>query len=180
MGSLITFARVMNDSMEYLRHYNRLAAELRNNSLEKLEQLEEEVNIIIHKLKFIPVESRPLVELIYPNKETAPEDSYIEELLELAGAQNNPLLHMPEQISILIFVNESTEFIGKLPELLSHRFAHYKAVTDNQVYVIKKSPFARLTSEYLLDIEILAEIIQSKYFIFGHEGEHWFKFDLQD
>lgn len=180
MESLITFAGAINDSMEHLKYYRQIAADLEKNEPEKFERLEEEVRIIIHKLKFIPVESRPLVELVYPNTAVAPIPSYIEELLELAGAQINPLLHVPDQIPTLIFVDPSPQFVGQLPELLAHDFSDYKAVTENQVYLINKSPFAQSKTDYLLDSEILAEIVQSKYFIFGHEGQHWIKFDLRD
>lgn len=166
--------------MEHLKYYRQIAADLEKNEPEKFERLEEEVRIITHKLKFIPVESRPLVELVYPNTAVAPIPSYIEELLELAGAQINPLLHVPDQIPTLIFVDPSPEFVGQLPELLANDFSDYKAVTENQVYLINKNPFAQSKTDYLLDGEILAEIVQSKYFIFGHEGQHWIKFDLRD
>lgn len=168
----------MNNVMVYLKHYNQIVADLKENNPEELEQLEEEVRIIIHKLKFIPVENRPLVELVYPDEKSAPAESYKDELLELAGAQINPLIHMPEQISTLVFVHDNPQFVGELPELLRKDYSDFKAVAENQVYIINKSPFAHLQADYLLDSEILAEIIQSKYFIFGHEGEHWFKFDL--
>lgn len=179
MVSLITFARVMNDAMEHLSYYKQLVADLKITDPANAEQLEEEVRIIIHKLKFIPIESRPLVEFVYPKTENQPDQRYLEELLDLAGAQVNPLIHVPEHISILIFVEKSPEFLSRLPEIIAKDYQDYQAVKNNQVFVLTKHPFAHLPSDYLIDSEILAEIIQSKYFIFGHEGNHWFKFDLQ-
>jgi len=56
--------------MNQLKHYTAIANELHQSEPEKFELLEEEINIIIHKLKFIQIENRPMVEMVdmsHPN-----------------------------------------------------------------------------------------------------------------
>lgn len=163
--------------MIHLKHYSAISNDLQKSNPEKFELLEEELNIIIHKLKFIAIENRPMVEIIDLST-PATDPTYIEELSEIAGAQNNPLVKEAENIEILIFINDNPAFLGKLPELLNNQYSDYKAVKNNNVFIIQKADFAKNKENYLLDTEIFAEIIQSKYFVYGHEGQYWIKFDL--
>ncbi|MBV2226832.1 MULTISPECIES: hypothetical protein [Sphingobacterium] len=163
--------------MIQLKHYTAIANELQESEPEKFEQLEEEINIIIHKLKFIHIENRPMVEIVDLSKPTT-DPTYIEELSEIAGAQNNPLVKEPENTEILIFINDNPAFLGTLPDLLNEQYSDYKAVKNNNVFIIQKPDFGKRKGDFLLDTEIFAEIIQSKYFVYGHEGNHWIKFDL--
>jgi hypothetical protein len=163
--------------MNQLKHYTAIANELQQSEPEKFELLEEEINIIIHKLKFIQIENRPMVEIVDMSQPNA-DPSYLEEISEIAGAQNNPLVKEAENTEILIFINDSPSFFGALPDLLNGQYSDYKAVSSNNVFVVQKPEFAKHKEDFLLDTEILAEIIQSKYFVYGHEGTHWIKFDL--
>ena len=163
--------------MNHLKHYTAIATELKQSKPEKFELLNEEINIIIHKLKFISIENRPMVEIVDLSQPNA-DPSLIEELTEIAGAQNNPLIKESENTDILIFINDSSSFFSSLPDLLNDRYRDYKAVRDNNVFIIQKHDFAKHKEDYLLETEILAEIIQSKYFYYGHEGNHWIKFGL--
>lgn len=163
--------------MIQLKHYTAIANELQDSEPEKFEQLEEEINIIIHKLKFIHIENRPMVEIVDLSKPNT-DPTYIEELSEIAGAQNNPLVKEPENTEILIFINDNPTFLGTLPDLLNEQYSDYKAVKNNNVFIIHKSDFGKRKGDFLLDTEIFAEIIHSKYFVYGHEGNHWIKFDL--
>ncbi|WP_156307018.1 hypothetical protein [Sphingobacterium endophyticum] len=163
--------------MNHLKHYSAIAGELQQADPEKFELLEEEINIILHKLKFISIENRPMVEIIDLSEQKA-DPTYIEELSEIAGAQNNPLVKEPENTEILVFINENPSFLSSLPELLEKHYSDFKAVKNNNVFIIQKAGFAKHAEDFLLDTEIFAEIIQSKYFVYGHEGYHWIKFDL--
>lgn len=163
--------------MNQLKHYTAIANELQQSEPEKFDLLEEEINIIFHKLKFISIESRPMVETI-DHSQPAIDPAYLEELNEIAGAQNNPLTKTPENTDILIFIEPSPNFLGSLPQLLKDQYSDFKAVENNNIFIIQKPEFGKHKEDFLLDTEILAEIIQSKYFVFGHEGNHWIKFDL--
>ncbi len=163
--------------MIQLKHYTAIANELQESEPEKFELLEEEINIIIHKLKFIHIENRPMVEIMDLSNPTA-DPTYIEEISEIAGAQNNPLVKELENTEILIFINDNPAFLGTLPDLLNDQYSDYKAVKNNNIFIVQKPEFAKHKEDFLLDTEIFAEIIQSKYFVYGHEGKHWIKFDL--
>lgn len=163
--------------MHQLKHYTALADRLQQSAPEKHEVLEEEINIIIHKLKFIPLEARPQVEFVNRTADLIDRE-YLEEILEIAGAQINPLANSPEQIDILIFKADSMNFLSTLPELINTEYGDYKAVQDNNIFIILKPDFGLQEDNLLPDTEILAEIVQSKYFVYGHEGEQWIRFAL--
>ncbi|MFZ4260794.1 hypothetical protein ACFRAE_02050 [Sphingobacterium sp. HJSM2_6] len=141
------------------------------------EYLEEEINIIIHKLKFIPQENRPRVNLIVQNQANI-DTSYITELLSVAGAQVQEQTQEQMQEDIVLFINDSDSFLNEIPKWLGQQVQISNAVANNQIYVIQKPQFAQIRENFLVDTEILAEIIQSKYFHYGHEGQYWIKFDL--
>jgi len=163
--------------MNQLKHYTAIANELQQFDPEKFELLEEGINIIVHKLKFIQIENRPIVEIVDFSR-PAIDPSYLEEISEIAGAQNNPLVKESENAEILIFINESPSFLSSLPELLNNQYSDYKAANNNNVFIVHKPEFGKNKEDFLLDTEIFAEIIQSKYFVYGHEGDHWIKFSL--
>jgi len=175
---LLTFAAtIFFPRMDHLKHYTALADNLASTDPQAHETLEEEINILIHKLKFIPMESRPVV-LLQNLSASQIEPDYLEEILAVAGGRKAGLENDLAEIDILIFIQESPDFLSKLPSLLSTQYHGSKAVENNQVYIIQKPAFGSQRSDYLQDIEILAEIVQSKYFIYGHEGSHWMKFGL--
>ena len=163
--------------MDQLKHYTEIANELEGRNPQAFETLEEEINILIHKLKFIPMESRPNVLIQHLNSSVIDQD-YLEEIMQVAGgkllASNQDL----NEADFLIFIHDAPDFFSKLPQLLETQYAEIKAVKDNQIYIINKANFGTVKSDYLQDIEILAEIVQSKYFIYGHEGNSWVKFSL--
>ena len=138
--------------MNHLKHYTAIATELKQSKPEKFELLNEEINIIIHKLKFISIENRPMVEIVDLSQPNA-DPSLIEELTEIAGAQNNPLIKESENTDILIFINDSSSFFSSLPDLLNDRYKDYKAVRDNNVFITDTKVIIGLNSDYKLSLE---------------------------
>ena len=56
-------------------------------------------------------------------------------------------------------------------------FNNLKAVKNNRVYIADGNQYFNRPGPRIIDsIEILAEIINPKQFIFGYEGEGWIKF----
>ena len=163
--------------MNELTYYTEIAEDLQKNNPTAYEELDEEIHIIIHKLKFIPLESRPNVQVI-SNDQSIQQD-YLQELLKVAGAQPIASAVPLEDVEILIFIDETNNYLSTLPVELQTLYAESKAVKNNQIYIIQKSAFAKDKAAYIQDIEVLAEIVQSKYFVFGHEGEEWIKFDIR-
>lgn len=166
----------MNREMLDLTYYSAIAEDLQQHNPEAYEILDEEIHIILHKLKFIPQESRPVTQVI-PLGASLPGD-YLQELMLVAGAQHNEYAVALDDVELLIFIDETNSYLSTLPAQLQETFANCKAVKNNKIFIIQKANFAQDRKDYLQDIEILAEIIQSKYFIFGHEGEYWVKFDV--
>ncbi len=164
--------------MNPFQHYHAFANELMVQNPEAYETLDEEINIIIHKLKFIPKESRPKVKIIQSGSSPIDPD-YLSELIDLAGAQEQIFDLQDNSEDILIFIHEHPSFISEIPNLLTNQEKPSKAIGWNKIYLIQKTAFANNIEDYLEDTEILAEIIQSKYFHYGHEGTHWIKFDVQ-
>lgn len=58
-------------------------------------------------------------------------------------------------------------------------FASLKAVKNDRFYIADGNQYFNRPGPRIVDsIEILAEIIRPKQFIFGYEGEGWIKFSL--
>lgn len=162
--------------MNHLTYYTKIAAELLAENAEIHETFEEEINIILHKLKFIPEQDRPFVQLV-DGLNNFSNEPYLEEIKGIAGGKTNSTNELFD-IDILIFHETSPVFLSNLPKILTDSYAQTKAFKNNKIYIIQKSDFSTSTQDYVLDTEILAEIIQPKYFVFGHEGKYWIQFTL--
>jgi len=58
-------------------------------------------------------------------------------------------------------------------------FSDMKAVKSNRVYIADGNQYFNRPGPRIVDsIEILAEIIHPKQFIFGYEGDGWIKFGV--
>jgi iron complex transport system substrate-binding protein len=58
-------------------------------------------------------------------------------------------------------------------------FADLKAVKNNRLYITDGNQYFNRPGPRIVDsIEILAEIINPKQFVFGYEGDGWMKFSV--
>lgn len=162
--------------MNQLTYYTKIAAELLTENPELHQDFAEEVNIIIHKLKFIPEQDRPYVQLV-DGLNNLSNDPYLEELKSVAGSKSNNTNDLTD-IDILIFHETSPIFLNNLPTILTEQYVQTNAYKNNEIFIIQKQDFAQNQQNYIIDTEILSEIIQPKYFVFGHEGTHWIQFNL--
>lgn len=154
-----------------------------------LEQIEERIGIIVHKLKFIPDSQRPKVSYL---RETDPwrftPDAYVDQAIRLAGGipQTDPSQpdFAPETL-IILSDQPVVSLLATLPMLLSSSFwPDTNAVKNNQVFLVHHPEYLR--PEYLRtqglhpadDVEILAEIIHPGYFVFGRNEDAWMQFDI--
>jgi len=158
-----------------------------------LEELNERVDIIRHKLKFS--ESKPTVACIEWLEPMMVSGNWIPGLVSIAGGVsvlaeegkhspyinwddirlNDPdiLLVMPCGFSIERTLKE-IDLLLQLPG-----FTELKAVKNNRVYIADGNQYFNRPGPRIVDsIEILAEIIHPKQFIFGYEGDGWIKFAL--
>jgi len=157
-----------------------------------IEDLEERIDLIKHKLKFFP--AKPKVALIEWLSPIMVAGNWIPELVESAGG--TPLLaengkHSPfvewQQIydanpDILIVtpcgfsIARTLQEIDLLLNLPGWR--DLEAVKNNRVYIADGNAYFNRSGPRIVDtIEILAEIITPKYFNYGYEGEGWIKFE---
>ncbi|BAU52122.1 cobalamin-binding protein [Mucilaginibacter gotjawali] len=156
-----------------------------------LEDLNERVDIIRHKLKYI--DNKPTVACVEWLEPLMISGNWAPELVTIAGG--TPILaeagkHSPyvkwEDIKsldpdiVLIMpcgfpIERTLKEIHLLLQLPG--FNELKAVKNNRVYIADGNQYFNRPGPRIVDsIEILAEIIHPKQFIFGYEGSGWIKF----
>ncbi|ERJ59543.1 hypothetical protein [Sphingobacterium paucimobilis] len=156
--------------------YKEIIATLRRQDDALAEYWEEEIDTIIHKLKFLTADAIPSVCIVDQNNDF--QSSYspiLQEKVKVAGG--NLTNSLQDDIAIFIILQRDESLYGTMPDFLN-RHAGSKAITNNHVYIVQTAQFDENENTYLQDVEILAEIIQPKYFIFGRNGSDWIKFDL--
>ncbi|MBD1385980.1 cobalamin-binding protein [Mucilaginibacter rigui] len=158
-----------------------------------LEDLNERVDIIRHKLKFM--ENKPTIACIEWLEPMMISGNWIPELVSIAGG--TPILaqagkHSPyvswdnirdsdPEIILLMPCGFSIERTMREINLLLEQpgFNELKAVKNNRIYIADGNQYFNRPGPRIVDsVEILAEIIHPKQFAFGYEGDGWIKFSL--
>ena len=158
-----------------------------------LESLQERVDIIKHKLKF--VDSKPTVACIEWLDPLMISGNWVPGLVYIAGGipvlaqdgKHSPYvswedirLQNPEIIVAMpcgFSIERTMKEINLLLELPG--FTELKAVKNDRFYIADGNQYFNRPGPRIVDsIEILAEIIRPKQFIFGYEGDGWIKFSL--
>lgn len=158
-----------------------------------LEDLQERVDIIRHKLKFI--ESKPTVACIEWLDPLMTSGNWVPELVSIAGgtplladsgkhsayiqwedlrlADPEIIVLMPCGFSIERTLQE-IDLILQLPGL-----SDLQAIKNKRLYIADGNQYFNRPGPRIVDsLEIMAEIIYPKQFFFGYEGEGWIKFDV--
>lgn len=167
--------------MEKESEYQKLLHTLKSTDTAAYERLEEEVDIVYHKLKFIPVESRPRVTVISNIRDLSQDFTALTiEALEIAGGSWQASLGI-EKAEKIIVVQRDDLLYGDLPVVLREdAIAQSPAIVNNELYIVQQDVFENASADaFLKQVEIFAEIIQSKYFVYGHDGQDWVQFDLR-
>jgi iron complex transport system substrate-binding protein len=155
--------------------------------------LHERVDIIRHKLKFN--ETKPTVACIEWLEPLMLSGNWIPDLVSAAGGvsiltqtgKHSPYVNWEDirlqNPDVLIVMPCGFSIWRTLKEidilLLLPGFKELKAVKNNRVYIADGNQYFNRPGPRIVDsIEILAEIINPKQFIFGYEGEGWIKFAL--
>ncbi|WCT11507.1 cobalamin-binding protein [Mucilaginibacter jinjuensis] len=159
-----------------------------------VEELQERLDIIKHKLKFI--ENKPTVACIEWLEPMMVSGNWIPELVDIAGGaailaevgKHSPYVEWMDirladpDIIVLMPCGFPIERTMKEINILLEQpgFAELKAVKNNRIYMADGNQYFNRPGPRIVDsIEILAEIINPKQFIFGYEGSGWIKFDMQ-
>jgi iron complex transport system substrate-binding protein len=158
-----------------------------------IEDLQERVDIIRHKLKFM--ENKPTVACIEWLEPMMLSGNWVPELVTIAGGvsiltqpgKHSPYVNWTEiqaqdpDVLLLMPCGFSIERTMREIDLLLQLpgFAEMKAVKNNRVYIADGNQYFNRPGPRIVDsVEILAEILHPKQFIFGYEGEGWIKFAL--
>ncbi|MCD8742327.1 cobalamin-binding protein [Mucilaginibacter roseus] len=158
-----------------------------------IEDLEDRINIIRHKLKFI--DAKPTVACIEWLEPLMTSGNWIPELVNIAGG--TPVLaeagkHSPyvdweairlanPDVIVLMPCGFSIDRTMREINLLLDKpgFAELKAIKNNRLYIADGNQYFNRPGPRLVDsLEIMAEIINPKQFIFGFEGNGWIKFSV--
>lgn len=169
------------------------AFDIAQTGFELLEQLDDRVNIIKHKLKFL--ENKPTVACIEWLEPLMISGNWIPELIEIAGGvpvlaaagKHSPYVNWeaiqaadPDIIVVMpcgFSMDMTLKEVGILLGLPG--FSELKAVKNSRLYVADGNQYFNRPGPRIVDsIEILAEIINPKQFVFGYEGEGWMKFSV--
>lgn len=150
------------------------------------EELQERVDIVVHKLKFFP--DKPKVAVISSlGPFSTAYDGSLNNIVSKAGGTLiyasgwDNLVEMNPEILILSFPGESIESsLPKVSELLQlPGFSALKATIENKIFLLKNDLLKSESATDRVDIlEALAEIITPKYFNFGLEGSVWINFSV--
>jgi iron complex transport system substrate-binding protein len=158
-----------------------------------IEDLQERVDIVRHKLKF--VENKPTVACIEWLEPMMVSGNWVPELVSIAGGAsvlaeagkhspfiqwNDIRLQDPEVIIVMpcgFSIARTLKEIDLLLELPG--FAELNAVKNDRLYIADGNQYFNRPGPRIVDsIEILAEIIHPKQFIFGYEGDGWIRFSF--
>lgn len=150
-----------------------------------IESLEERINLVKHKLKFIGAEKRPkvlvLTSVIPPIYGTS---DYFNHLVETAGgnpysteelAESDP---MPDLI--LVLSKEFEKLFGTVGSLVTTQdWQQMPAVKNNRVFLINGNHHLRgMDLNVATDIELLGQLFFPEYLTFSEPGENWVQFEL--
>lgn len=158
-----------------------------------IEDLQERVDIIRHKLKFM--ENKPAIACIEWLEPMMVSGNWVPELVSIAGGvpvlaengKHSPYVKWEDiqrqdpDVIVVMPCGFSVERTMKEVDLLLQLpgFAELKAVKNNRLYIADGNQYFNRPGPRIVDsIEILAEIIHPKQFIFGYEGNGWIKFSL--
>ncbi len=156
-----------------------------------LEELNERVDIVRHKLKFS--DSKPTVACIEWLEPMMISGNWLPELVSIAGGtpilaeqgKHSPYVSWDDIISkdpevlIMMPCGFSIERTLREMDILLQQpgFGILKAVKNNRIYIADGNQYFNRPGPRIVDsIEILAEIIHPKQFVFGYEGDGWIKF----
>lgn len=147
--------------------------------------LQERINIVKHKLKFIDEARKPSVLILSEVNPPVFEPSpYLAHLLRIAGAK----AYAAESADgsafnpgvILVISQQMERQFGGLATLLSlEEWRSTDAVKNNRVFLIDgERNLQGMDLNVASDIEILAEILYPQYLTFGGNGQSWVQFEL--
>lgn len=145
--------------------------------IELAEELQERIDLIKHKLKFI--EQKPAVACISNLDTLSLTNSSISELISIAGGVSENQFNDPDIIIVMpkgYAISQTMQQMDRLLQLPV--FNDLKAAKNNRIYIADGNLDLNDSDQLVALTEVLGEIINPKQFIFGYEGETWIKFEV--
>jgi len=158
-----------------------------------LERMQERLDLIKHKLKFIT--QKPTVACVEWLEPLMMAGNWTPEMVEIAGGQSvlaqsgkhTPAVEWidmfeadPEIIIVMPCGFDIERTLKEMDTLLQQPyFRDLQAVKNNQLFIADGNQYFNRSGPRIADsVEILAEIINPKQFIFGYEGAGWTRFGV--
>ena len=169
------------------------ALDVENSGNILIEDLEERVDIIRHKLKYVA--GRQTVACIEWLEPLMVSGNWIPEIVSLAGGssilaeagKHSPFVQWEDirqanpDIIVVMPCGFSIERTMKEMNILLQLpgFSELSAVKNNRLYLTDGNQYFNRPGPRIVDsLEIMAEIMHPKLFNFGYEGEGWIKFSF--
>ncbi|RYE03290.1 MAG: cobalamin-binding protein [Sphingobacteriaceae bacterium] len=158
-----------------------------------LDRMHERLDLIKHKLKFIT--QKPTVACIEWIEPLMMAGNWTPEMVEIAGGESvlsisgkhSPVIDWmdlvqadPEILVVMPCGFDIKRTLKEMDTLLQNPyFKDLQAVKNNKLFVADGNQYFNRSGPRIVDsVEIMAEIINPKQFIFGYEGEGWIKFSV--
>lgn len=158
-----------------------------------IDELEERISIIKHKLKFIEI--KPTVACIEWLSPMMVAGNWTPGLVTIAGGQpviaedgkHSPFIDFdqilaenPEVIVVMPCGFPIERTLREINLLIDFPgWQELNAVKNNRIYIADGNQYFNRPGPRIVDsIEILAEIIHPKQFVFGYEGKGWIRFNV--
>ena len=147
--------------------------------------MEERINIVKHKLKFIDESVKPSVlvlsDVIPPVVETS---RYLTYLLRMAGAkpydaQVGENSDFNPEVILLVSPQMEKMFGGLASLLMLEEWQQTNAVKNNRIFMVDgENNLQGMGINLASDVELLGEILYPQYLTFSGKGESWLPFEM--
>src|SRR5690606_14865964 len=135
--------------------YQEIIADLKVVDSSQAERMEEEIDIMLHKLKFLSRENFPKTVLLNQSSAFNPIVSrLLEENVQISGCQYiTDLKYNPQ---VIIHIKEKENLYAEISCLLQEELIKSSyAYTYNLIYIIHNKTFNQYDASYRQDLEIL-------------------------
>lgn len=147
--------------------------------------VEERLDIITHKLKFIDRTQRPQVMVLDSlSPYSFVENDYLNDLIHLAGGTAWSDSHGFDPGVLIILAEDKPMFsyLGDLPGILGlTEWKDSGAVKNNKIYLVEERHNLTMPSIQVAEqVELLAQMLFPQYFFYEDAGDTWMPFDLSN
>jgi hypothetical protein len=130
------------------------------------EDLQERVDIVTHKIKFM--DKVPVICFGHKNQ----AQTVLHKLIELAGGQ---IVSDAAQAKTILYFEPECSIADWMGNILGLLVPEWPAVTYKQVYILAGGREKNI-SNLVSNLEDIAEMLHPGSFIFGNEGSGWVNF----